>query len=108
MKKEKLPMVRMEIACFLIIGMVAFMYFSAEKEGSELHRTFSILLIAVLIYLCFDGITVYTVNLSAQYISQLFKNEIGVNFLAYLTNMRMEKAKKLLISSSLSIGEISE
>lgn len=47
-------------------------------------------------------------HLSAQYISQLFKNEIGVNFLAYLTNMRMERAKKLLISSPLSIGEISE
>ena len=47
-------------------------------------------------------------HLSAQYISQLFKNEIGVNFLAYLTNIRMEKAKKLLLSSSLSIAEISE
>lgn len=47
-------------------------------------------------------------HLSSQYISQLFKNEIGVNFLAYLTSIRMEKAKKLLISTSLSIGEISE
>lgn len=47
-------------------------------------------------------------HLSAQYISQLFKNEIGVNFLAYLTNIRMERAKKLLLSSSLSIAEISE
>lgn len=47
-------------------------------------------------------------HLSAQYVSQLFKNEIGVNFLAYLTNIRMEKAKKLLLSSSLSIAEISE
>lgn len=46
-------------------------------------------------------------HLSAQYISQLFKNEIGVNFLAYLTSIRMEKAKKLLISTSLSIGDIS-
>ena len=46
-------------------------------------------------------------HLSPQYISQLFKNEIGVNFLAYLTNIRMEKAKKLLISTSLSIGEVS-
>ena len=45
-------------------------------------------------------------HLSAQYISQLFKKEIGVNFLAYLTSIRMEKAKKLLISTSLSIGEI--
>ena len=47
-------------------------------------------------------------HLNPQYISQLFKNEIGVGFLAYLTNIRMEKAKKLLLSTSLSIGEISE
>ena len=47
-------------------------------------------------------------HLSGQYISQLFKSEIGVNFLAYLTNIRMENAKKLLLSSSLSIAEISE
>lgn len=47
-------------------------------------------------------------HLSAQYISQLFKNEIGVNFLAYLTTIRMEHAKKLLVSTQLSIAEISE
>lgn len=47
-------------------------------------------------------------HLSAQYVSQLFKNEIGVNFLAYLTNIRMEKAKNLLLSTSLSIADISE
>lgn len=47
-------------------------------------------------------------HLNSQYISQLFKNEIGVNFLTYLTNIRMEHAKKLLLSSSLSIAEVSE
>lgn len=47
-------------------------------------------------------------HLSAQYISQLFKSEIGVNFLAYLTNIRMEQAKKLLLTTSLSIAEVSE
>ncbi|MGN0298560.1 MAG: helix-turn-helix domain-containing protein [Lachnospiraceae bacterium] len=47
-------------------------------------------------------------HLSAQYISQLFKNEIGVGFLAYLTNIRMERAKKLLLSTALSIAEIAE
>ena len=47
-------------------------------------------------------------HLNPQYISQLFKNEIGVGFLAYLTNIRMEKAKKLLLSTSLSITEIAE
>lgn len=47
-------------------------------------------------------------HLSAQYISQLFKSEVGVNFLAYLTNIRMEHAKKLLLSTSLSVAEVSE
>lgn len=47
-------------------------------------------------------------HLNPQYISQLFKNEIGVNFLAYLTNIRMEKAKKLLLSTALSVAEIAE
>ena len=47
-------------------------------------------------------------HLNAQYISQLFKNEIGVGFLAYLTNIRMEKAKKLLLTTSQPITEIAE
>ena len=47
-------------------------------------------------------------HLNPQYISQLFKNEIGVGFLAYLTNIRMEKAKKLLLSTSLSVAEIAD
>ena len=46
--------------------------------------------------------------LSPQYISQLFKTEIGVGFLAYLTNIRMEQAKKLLLTTNLSIAEVSE
>ena len=47
-------------------------------------------------------------HFSTQYVSQLFKNEIGVNFLTYLTNIRMEKAKKLLLNTDLPIAEISE
>ena len=47
-------------------------------------------------------------HLNPQYISQLFKNEIGVGFLAYLTNIRMENAKKLLLATSLSIAEVAE
>ena len=47
-------------------------------------------------------------HLNPQYISQLFKSEIGVNFLAYLTGIRMEKAKKLLLTTSLSVAEVSE
>ena len=47
-------------------------------------------------------------HLNPQYISQLVKSEIGVNFLAYLTSIRMEKAKKLLLSTSLSVAEVAE
>ena len=47
-------------------------------------------------------------HLNPQYISQLFRNEIGVNFLAYLTSIRMEKAKKLLLSTSLSVTEVAD
>ena len=54
------------------------------------------------------GITRYLQEHLAEEISQLFKSEIGVNFLAYLTNIRMEKAKKLLLSTSLSIAEVAE
>ena len=47
-------------------------------------------------------------HLSPQYISQLFKSEIGVNFLTYLTNLRMERAKKLLLSTALPASEVAE
>lgn len=55
-------MLRMEIALFLVLAFVAYMYFSAEKEHTPLHRTFSVLLVMVLIHLVLDGATVYTVN----------------------------------------------
>lgn len=55
-------MLRMEIALFLVTGFIAYMYFTAEKEPSPLHRTFSVLLVAVLAHLALDGGTIYTVN----------------------------------------------
>ena len=55
-------MLRMEIALFLVVAFVAYIYFSAEKKFTQLHRTFSVLMVVVLFHLVFDGITVYTVN----------------------------------------------
>lgn len=55
-------MLRMEIALFLLLAFVAYIYFTAEKERSALHRTFAVLLVTVLINLVLDGATVYTVN----------------------------------------------
>lgn len=55
-------MLRMEIALFLVMGFVSFVYFSAGRKETPLHRTFSVILVATLVHLIFDGATVYTVN----------------------------------------------
>jgi two-component system, response regulator YesN len=46
-------------------------------------------------------------NTNASYLGQLFKNETGEMFTAYLNKVRIEKAKKLLINSKLNANEIS-
>lgn len=55
-------MLRMEIALILALAFVAYIYFSAGKKHSLQHRTFSLLLIVVLVHLAFDAATIYTVN----------------------------------------------
>ena len=52
----------MEIALFLVLAFVACIYFSAGLQHTPLHRTFSVLLVATLLHLVFDGATIYTVN----------------------------------------------
>ena len=55
-------MLRMEIALFMVLAFVACVYFSAERKSTPLHRTFSVLLVVVLIHLALDSVTVYTVH----------------------------------------------
>ena len=55
-------MLRMEIALFIVVAFVACVYFSAGRKSTPLHRTFSVLLVVVLIHLALDGVTVYTVH----------------------------------------------
>ena len=55
-------MLRMEIALFLVLAFVAGIYFSAGRREEALHRTFSALLILMLVHLAFDAATIYTVN----------------------------------------------
>ncbi len=46
------------------------------------------------------------VDISPYYFSKIFKEETGVNFIDYLTNIRIEKAKELLTTTDYSMKEI--
>ncbi|WP_018931714.1 response regulator transcription factor [Gracilibacillus lacisalsi] len=48
------------------------------------------------------------VHLNASYLSALFKEELQVTFSEYVTRKRMQEAKKLLLSTDLTIAEIAE
>ncbi|QGS69500.1 AraC family transcriptional regulator [Oceanobacillus sp. 143] len=48
-----------------------------------------------------------SVNLSASYFSNVFKQEFGMNFIEYLTMIRMQKAKGLIEENTYSLKEIS-
>lgn len=45
-------------------------------------------------------------SVSTGYLSALFKKETGINFVEYLTNVRMEKAKNLLTNTDMKTYEI--
>lgn len=45
-------------------------------------------------------------ELNPKYLSQMFKEEFGVNFLDYLGNVRIQQAKRLLLESGDSVQDI--
>ncbi len=47
-------------------------------------------------------------GLSRTYVSRIFKKKIGMRYIDYLSNLRMEEAKKELLETDLSIQEIAE
>lgn len=46
------------------------------------------------------------VNISPHYFSKLFKDEVGENFIDYITSLRIQKSKEFLAKDQLSIKEI--
>lgn len=47
-------------------------------------------------------------KISYYYLSRLFKEYFGTNFVSYLTNVRLEKAKELLKTKNCTISDIAE
>lgn len=48
------------------------------------------------------------VSISKNYLSMLFKQETGINFVTYLNHYRIEKAKQLLTTTNMKIYEIAD
>ena len=46
--------------------------------------------------------------LTPNYISRIFRDELGVNYLAYLTHLRIERARNLLLTTDMAIADVSE
>lgn len=55
-------MIRMEIACYMVLLFMIIMYFSFPRKKTRINHVFSALLVLAAINLIFDGITIYTVN----------------------------------------------
>ncbi|MNR27937.1 HTH-type transcriptional regulator YesS [compost metagenome] len=47
-------------------------------------------------------------NITPEYLSSLFQKELGMSFTAYLKDIRMKKAKELLMNTSLKSYEVAE
>jgi Response regulator containing CheY-like receiver domain and AraC-type DNA-binding domain len=52
-----------------------------------------------------DDLSQY-IGLSSQHLSKLFKDETGINYVEYLTNMRIDMAKNLLSEGTQTVKEI--
>lgn len=48
------------------------------------------------------------IHVSPFYLSHLFRDELGTTFIAYLTEVRLEEAKKLLRDTSLTVSQVSD
>lgn len=46
------------------------------------------------------------VSINARYLSKMFKEETGINYTSFVTDLRIESAKKLLISTSMTVQEV--
>ncbi|MGL5260431.1 MAG: response regulator [Lachnospiraceae bacterium] len=90
---------KMSIACQNIISK------RVEKSNSIIEKTKKYIMDNYQKDISLDKVSCI-VNISPYYFSKFFKEETGENFIDYLTNIRIEKAKELLDNSQYSMKEI--
>ena len=82
---------------------------SAQPDGSLSNAAFLHMVRFVELHLsenCSLQLVAREMNMNANYLGQLFKRETGKTYSAYVTELRIERAKELLASGEMSINEI--
>ena len=82
---------------------------AAQPDGSLSNSAFLHMVRFVELHLsenCSLQLIAREMNMNANYLGQLFKRETGKTYSAYVTELRIERAKELLASGELSINEI--
>jgi len=100
-KKEKIQLIEEVVDRHLIQASSQISYLSPIEQAIKyikIHYKESLSLRAVAEY----------VHLNPNYLSVLFKEEMGITFSEYVTRSKIQEAKRLLVTTRLSINEISE
>lgn len=86
-----------------------------EMVSKVLHGTYSLPVMRAIRYInqhIYESCRVSTIakhlSLNPQYLSTIFKNEVGVDPSTYIRNKKMEEAKSLLYQTNNSVSEIAE
>ena len=77
-----------------------------EKSNSIIKRAINYIQNNYTKNIALDDVSL-EIDVTPYYFSRLFKEETGINFVEYVTNLRIDKAKELLASvNSISMKEI--
>ncbi|MFH1761122.1 MAG: helix-turn-helix domain-containing protein [bacterium] len=98
----------------LFFGFVTLILLRRKKSWEKTEKSFSFPVIKTIKFVkenyTLPDISIKTIsehlNLNAIYLGQLFKKETGRNFSAYVNDLRIKEAKKLLLNSNLKISDI--
>ena len=80
---------------------------SREPHNTMIHTAKEYILRHIQDDICIDDIA-EEVHLNAQYLMRLFKKEMGVSILEYITDERIKIAKELLVRTDYPINQVAD